>query len=162
MAHLDDQRLMELALGAATQTCEDAAHLRECVQCREALAAEADFSTSLRAVPIEPAPPFLAPRIGAAYAEAMAQRAPSRAPLFAFAATLLVLAPLSLVMLGRWADVLASLWSMAVVTRVLTRLVVTHGSAPSMLAVQAVMLLGGTAVVMRLLRTTAPAPEATR
>ena len=162
MAHIDDQRLMELALGAVTQSPEDAAHLRECAQCRAALAAEADFSATLHSLPVEAPPPFLATRIDEAYVTAMGERASSRAPVISLAVTLLALVPLSLVVLGRWTDMLAGLWSMAVVTRVIASLVVTHGAAPPMLAVQAAMLLGGTAIVMRLLHTTALTSEATR
>lgn len=162
MTHINEQRLMELALGAITQSSEDAEHLRTCEQCRTALAAETDFSLTLQAIPVEPAPTFLAARIEEAYAVAMAQRAPSRAPVFALAVTLLALLPLSVVMIGHWTDVLASLSAIAVVARVFISLVVRQGWAPLMLAAHVAMLLSGTAIVMRLLRATTLATESTQ
>ena len=161
MAHIDERRIMELALGAVSRSGEESLHLGSCAECRAALDAEADLSATLTAAPMVVPPVHLAEQINEALAAQFAARA-SRAPLVALAVTTALLAPLAVLLLGRWTELVARMGSCAVVMRVLTQLVFAHGSAPLVVTVQAAMLLGGLAVLTRLLRTTALVPEVMR
>jgi hypothetical protein len=153
MKHIDEQRLMELALGLAPVSAE-AEHMAECGECAAMLAREAEFSLMLSSMPLVAPPAGLMRQIEDAFVVRSA-----RAPAVALALTAVVLAPLTVMVLGRWTELLSNIGSFAIVVRALAGLVFEHGSTPVVLAVQAALLLGGLAVLARLLRATALAPE---
>ncbi len=168
MSHIDEQRLMELAMESRPSDAE-AAHLADCRLCAEALAAEQGLTAWLATVPQPAAPEAFVARVTDAYVMAMSRQT-YRTPVLAFGGIAAMLLPLAMLALSAWTDIVARLSSWAVAVRALgevaSGLMRTVGSPSSpgltLIAVQAALLVGGLSVLARLMWMTQPAREATR
>jgi len=74
MTHLEELRLMELGLGAASASADEAVHLAQCPVCADALAAERLLSQALEALPQPEVPAGFVMRTRTRFLEAQAQR----------------------------------------------------------------------------------------
>lgn len=168
MSHIDDQRLMELALAAAPDTRE-AEHLAACSLCAEALAAEQGLTAWLATVPQPAAPEDFLARVSSAYAARMSRQT-YRAPVLAFGGIAAMLLPLAVLALSAWTDIVARLSSWVVAVRALGEVALSlmgTMSSPSspgatLIAVQAALLIAGLTVLGRLMWMTSPAQETAR
>ena len=168
MSHIDDQRLMELAV-ASTPDDAEAAHLAACALCAGALAAEQGLTAWLATVQQPAAPEDFLARVTSAYAVEMSHQT-YRAPVLAFGGIAAMLLPLAVLALSAWTDIVAGVSSWAVAVRALGEVVlslmraVSSPSSPglTLIAVQAALLIGGLSVLARLMWMTSPAQEAGR
>jgi hypothetical protein len=168
MSHIEEQRLMELAVAAAPDDTE-AAHLAACNVCAEAIAAEQGLTAWLATVPQPIAPEGFLACVTRAYSVEMSRRT-YRAPVLAFSGIAAMLLPLTVLALSAWTDILASLSSWAVAVRALGVVgvglmrTVSSPSSPglTLIALQAALLMAGLGILARLMWMTSPGPEAAR
>lgn len=165
MSHIDEQRIMELALGSEPNRGE-ADHLEACALCAEAFASEQGLTSWLATVPQPVAPEGFLERVTDAYATELGHKT-YRAPVLALGGIAAMLIPVTLLALSAWTDVLARLMSWAVAVKALGEvgfgLMRALGSPSSLgmtlVVTQVLLLLGGLGVLARLMWVTNPAGQ---
>jgi hypothetical protein len=160
MSHIDEQRLMELALGAVTATPGEEQHLAECGECASALATEHGMSEWLATVPQPMAPDDFVVRATYAYVAELGRRT-YRTPVLALSGIAAMLLPALILVASAWADTLARLSSWAVAVRALgdvffSLVRAAHAPGLTLVAAQAVLLCVGIGVLGRLMWLTSP------
>lgn len=161
--HLDEDRLLALALGMEVETEEDSAHLRACLSCRDELLQERELSAALVMMPVATPPPDFVARTTERFAAEHRARS-VRGLLLAGASTLLVGLALALSLawrlipqLGDTASVVsAALTQGAALVSTLTVLASVFPSLAACVAIGALLTMATSASLLtRLARATA-------
>lgn len=162
--HIDEQRLMEIALGAVSSTDAEEQHLVDCQNCADILVAEQGLTNWLTTVPQPVAPDNFMMRLDQAFVHHTRGQT-ERTPIYALMGVAALLLPALVVVASAWSDVLARLSSWVVALRALTEVgydVMHSAGSPQspglmLVAIQAAMLIAGVGVLTRLMWVTAPA-----